>query len=746
MDNLDFNIEKYLASGTKSIKDYILLVRTHLKSLILISLTILILTAAYAFIKKDLFVSTVSIKIVEQTQNVLENTPDYSNTTYLDRFIANEIGVIENIETREKVAIALIDSFNSINKPILFDVVKADEDSVKSGHKTVESLVAVLKSSVKAEQVGGTDVIEISAESHSPFEAALIANTYAQVYQRINLEINRSKLTSIRKFLEEQTQDKLAELRTAEDSLTKFQEKGRIVSLDVQTTGIIDQLSQLDAQKEATRIELATSNEVLRQYKYFLNKQDPQLVNYLQSQTSQAYINALQQQLAELQVNRDLALSINTTNVDISNKIKDYDQRINDLTLKLKNTINGIKANAFSSNPEQVRDLTQKLIEEEIKNNTLSVRLNQLQSVINKYEGNLKTLPKTTTELTQFQRKRESIQKIYSIVFDKYQEAVINELSQAGNAFIIGYGRIPEIPEKPNRTLIIFFGLLLGPIIGFGYILVKDYFDDTIKTPDDIEKNNVNFLSWVPYSKYNNNNNHDNEELLSLYNSDSPIAESFRAIKARISQTKTNGEFPKIILVTSPAENEGKTFVSLNLAGNFANAGKKTLLIDCDLRRPRVHSIMGVDKKPGISDFLKNSAKFEDIIRPTRTINLSFITAGRIQSNTAEMLESKIMLHFLKYIRDFFDVIVIDSAPIVAVIDTEILAKYVDGTILVVSADKTENQLMMDAVDLIKKGNIPFLGTVLNNFRYKSGYGYYFKYYYNYNSSDGKWKKKTKSK
>jgi Mrp family chromosome partitioning ATPase len=103
------------------------------------------------------------------------------------------------------------------------------------------------------------------------------------------------------------------------------------------------------------------------------------------------------------------------------------------------------------------------------------------------------------------------------------------------------------------------------------------------------------------------------------------------------------------------------------------------------------------------------------------------------------------MKDFLKIIRDSFDVIIIDSAPIVAVIDTEILAKLVDGTILVICADKTKNQLMMDAVDIIKRNKMPFLGTVLNDFRYKSGYGYYYKYYYNYSSKgDGDKKHKVK--
>jgi capsular exopolysaccharide synthesis family protein len=202
---------------------------------------------------------------------------------------------------------------------------------------------------------------------------------------------------------------------------------------------------------------------------------------------------------------------------------------------------------------------------------------------------------------------------------------------------------------------------------------------------------------------------------------------------------------PKIILVTSAAEGEGKSFVSFNLAGNFAQSNKRTLLLDCDLRRPRVHVIMGVDKKPGLADYLFHKVKLDEIIRKTRKNNLSYITSGSIPKNPAELLESKIMNNFLNEVRDLFDVIIIDSAPILAVIDTEILAKFVDGTILVISAEKTKNQLMMDAVDIIKQNKVPFLGTVLNNFKYKSGYGYYYKYYYNY-SSNGNGDKKHKVK
>jgi len=205
-------------------------------------------------------------------------------TDRLDRFIANEIKIIQNFNTRKNIAIALIDSFNNSSNKDLFNIVK---DESGQGHKTSEHIAGILGGALSTEQVPGVDVILISAQSTSSFEAALIANTCATEYQKVNLAISRAKLSKVREFLEEQSKEKLADLKIAEDSLMKFQEKGGIVSMEVQSTGLIRQLSDLDAQKQATRIELTTSNEVLKQYKYFLSKQDPQLVDYLENQTSQ---------------------------------------------------------------------------------------------------------------------------------------------------------------------------------------------------------------------------------------------------------------------------------------------------------------------------------------------------------------------------------------------------------------------------------------------------------------------------
>ncbi|MDR3610253.1 MAG: polysaccharide biosynthesis tyrosine autokinase [Ignavibacteriaceae bacterium] len=743
MQNKDIDIKNYTFGDTKSTMDYILLIRTNLKSLTVISLIIFILFLSYALLAPSIYKSTVTLKITVQQKTVLNSgTQDEVNTAYSDRFIANEIEVIQNYDTREKVAYAIIDSIENNRDKSIFILMGLKENTNEiTGHKTLTDIITLLKTKVKTEQIVGMDVIDISAESPSPKEAALIANTYAEQYKKLNLEENRNQLNVVRKFLEKQTQDKLSELNKAENELTRFKEKGGIVALDAQSSILITQLSQLDAERDAAKIDLMTSNGVLDQYKKEIGRQDPILVNYLEGQTSQAYVDVLQKQIADLQMNRDMAMTNKSSDIDVSGKIKDYDRKISDLQQKLNSKINEIKTGAFSSSPNQIRDLTQKLIEEEVRNHSLSIKLNELQTIIDKYEVNLNKLPKKSMDFAGYERNMESLQQLYTLVQQKYQEAFINELSQPGNSTIIGIGRVPDSPAKPNRLLIILLGILAGPVIAFGYILIKDAFDDTVQTPDDIEKNNISFLSWVPHSIYNINNYHKNEELLALYESDSPVSESFRTIKARIQTFREDSEFPKVILVTSPAEGEGKSFVSFNLAGNFAQSNKRTLLIDCDLRRPKIHTILGVDKKPGLVDYLSNKVKLEDIIRKTRKNNLSFITSGPIPLNPAELLESKLMRTFLDKVRDIFDVIIFDSAPIVAVIDTEIVAKLVDGTILVISAAKTKNQLMLDAVKIIKRNNSLFLGIILNNFIYKNGYGYYFKYYYNY-SSEGKGIKK----
>ncbi len=326
----------------------------------------------------------------------------------------------------------------------------------------------------------------------------------------------------------------------------------------------------------------------------------------------------------------------------------------------------------------------------------------------------------------------QSLQKLNSLIEEKYQEAVINEQSQPGNVLVVDKGRIPEKPAKPNRSLIVLIGIVLGTGLAFGYVLIKDYFDDTIKTPEDIQKKKINILAWIPHVEGMGDKRTNEYEFIVAKKTKSIPSEAFRALRTRVQFSNVNIESFKTILITSCLPQEGKTFISLNLAGSMAQADKKVLLVDCDLRKPRLHGIVGVKKSPGLVDYLFNLVNINEVIHPSEVENLSYIFSGTIPPNPAEVLQSQALLNFLNEMRKRFDVIIIDSPPIISVTDSEILSRIADGTILIVSADKTEIDLMETAVKLLKNDKSPFLGVVLNNFIYKNGYGSYYKYYYYY--------------
>ena len=734
---------------THSLKDYVNLIRGNLLPIILIISASLIIAIIYAVNARDIYKSTATLKVVKPQGNILYSPvipefQDFGN----DRFLANEIEVLKTFNTRERVAKSLVETFNSVNTKdsfyILLDLSSSFQET-KAELLPVAGIADRLLSAVSIDQKRGLDIIEISVESPSSYEAALISNSYANEYQIINLEVNRNQLTIVKKFLLEQKNEKQNQLNDAEETLRKFQEKGGVIALDEQANNLISQLSNFEAQKNAAQIGLMASNKILNQYKRELEEQNPRLADYLKSLSSEAYFKSLQEQLVKLEVNRDIALSNKNSLENNSEIINNYEQKIRDLKNKLNSKIDEIKSGIFASSPAEVKELSQKIIEEEVRNQALIISVNELELIVKSYEDKFNRLPKTAIELARYQRSRESLEKLYTLVEEKYQEALINEQSQPGNVLIIDNARRPSAPSKPNRFLIIIVGFVLGAGLAFGYVLIRNYFDNTIKTPEDLQNRNITVLGWVPQFETVGKNGTDGYEFVVAKKPDSMAGEAFRTIRTRIQLTKLDKDALKTILITSSAPQEGKTIVAINLGGSFAQANRKTLVIDCDLRKPRVHEILKDKRIPGLIDYLFGQVPLSEIIHKAEMDNLYFITCGTIPPNPAEMLESEKMRQFLSEMRNLYDIVILDSPPIIAVTDAEILATMVDGTILIVSSETTEFELMERSVELIKKDKSSFIGTVLNNFSYKSGYGSYYKYYYYYseNAAGGKTKPKV---
>ncbi|MBE0571341.1 MAG: polysaccharide biosynthesis tyrosine autokinase [Ignavibacteriaceae bacterium] len=733
--------DDYNVLQTNTFKDYLRIIRANWIPVSLITLSGLVVALIYASNAIDIYKSTAALKISRPqggsvlTSPLLPEFQEWGN----DRFIANEIEIMRSFTARQMVAVTLIDSFYRDTDKARYYILKDKKESDSKSDDNVKSAdaLAMTLSDVAIDQKRGLDIIEISALSPSPFEAALIANVYSQQYKNLNLDQNRNQLTLVTNFLDEQRKEKYDDLNSAEETLRAFQERGGLIALDERASTLISVLSQFEAQKSATQVDLMASNKVLESLRQELKAQNPRMADYLTSLTSQKYITAIQEEIAKLEVNKQVAISRKDGLTEDSPMIQEYERKINELRKQLDKELEVLKAGIFASSPEEVKELTQKIIGEEVRNQSLETSIKELDKIVQGYEARFMKLPKNAIELARLKRNSEALEKLYLMIEQRYQEAIINEQSQPGNVLIIDEARIPLRPSKPNRTLIVIIGLLLGAGLAVGYVFVKNYFDDTVKSPDDIEKRKINVLAWIPPFESIMAGDHSVQFVVDKM-PDSIPSEAFRALRTRIQFSRINTESLKSILITSSAPQEGKTTIAVNLAGSFATSKKKVLLIDCDLRKPSVHKLFNRDKVPGLIDYLIGGAKLDEVLIKSEIPNLSIILSGTIPPNPAEMLDSQEMRNFLKKLRDQFDLIIIDSPPVIAVTDSEILTSMVDGTILIVSSENTEIEMMERSVELIRRENTQFLGTVLNNFSYKSGYGSYYKYYYYYSRPEAK--------
>lgn len=221
------------------------------------------------------------------------------------------------------------------------------------------------------------------------------------------------------------------------------------------------------------------------------------------------------------------------------------------------------------------------------------------------------------------------------------------------------------------------------------------------------------------------------KELVTCNEPNSPISEAYRTLRTNILYSSFDGKV-KTILVTSSGSGEGKTTTSANLAVVMAQSGNKTLLIDCDQRKPKVHKFLGISNSFGLSDILLEQKAIEKGIQKTGVENLQVITSGTRPPNPAELLGSAKMGSFIEELKNKYDFIILDTPPIVMVTDAQLLSKHVDGCVLVVSSGEAEKELAIKAKDLLEKVQAKILGVVLNKIDLnKHGHKqYHYKYEY----------------
>ncbi len=382
--------EVYDIHQANTFKDYLRIIRANWIPVSLITLAGIIVAIIYAANAVDIYKATAALKIARPqggsvlTSPLLPEFQEWGN----DRFIANEIEIMRSFTARQLVAVTLIDSFyrDPIKKRYSILLDKKSNDDNENNIKSADAL-AISLSDVAIDQKRGLDIIEISALSPSPYEAALIANVYSEQYRMLNLQQNRNQLTLVTDFLDEQRKEKYDELNAAEETLRDFQERGGLIALDERASTLISVLAQFEAQKSATQVDLMASNKVLENLRTELKAQNPRMADYLTSLTSQKYITAIQEEIAKLEVNKQVAVSRKDGLTDDSPMIQEYDRKINELRKQLDKELEVLKAGIFASSPEEVKGLTQKIIAEEVRNQSLETSIKELDKIVQGYEA-----------------------------------------------------------------------------------------------------------------------------------------------------------------------------------------------------------------------------------------------------------------------------------------------------------------------------------------------------------------------
>ena len=688
--------------------------------------------------------------------------------------IANELEILKSQSTMHDVALALRSmAYLDTGKTRLLPILTLQEGERKDALASVDQIAGRVSGVVDFAPVRESDIVKITAKSTDPTEAALIANSYAEVYAAKNLNTSRLRSKAICDFLETQLESRKALLDTAENELQKYMRSSGIVSLDAEGNKVVDQLSQLEAQRDATEIEKSSKLKTLASYKEEFAKLGQSSAKAI-DESNDNYISLLQEQIAKLEVQRDIVIAQNPDLVDqklYSEKLKEINEQIaalrRTLAVRTQQFLSSLMPGARGTGDGAgsfLADVKQKLIEQTIELQALDARKKALDGVIRDYEKKFNQIPKKSIELARLQRSRLSNEKLYLLVEEKYDETAIQEKSEFGYVNIIDPALVPSRPVGPRFRHNLLYAVVGGLTLGIGIVFVWAFLFVIVRTAQDVKC--LGFFVLSSISKMDREIKRMNQDtisgtvqsafekhLVTFYRPTGPVAESYRHLRTSI-LSKQLDENARCLVVTSANAGEGKTTTVCNLAISLAQSGKKVLLVNADLRRPMIHHFFGLQSEKGLVSVLGGAVSFEEALQRGVVENLDILASGELPTNPSELLGSLEMREFIPLTKAKYDFVLFDVPPVLAVTDATVLATETDAVIIVLSAGATRANALRSVAEFLEQIGAKTLGVVLNNFdvrdaysRYSASYPYgYYGYEAGYYGLDGKKRKRRLSR
>jgi capsular exopolysaccharide synthesis family protein len=607
---------------------------------------------------------------------------------------------------------------------VAFTVVarpRIEENEIRLGIISPSNAAAQVRGPLNTRSRPQTNIVEISYTGPDPVMVAAIANSVAQNYARYATEQRRRLAMERTRSTAAAVEDQRAELALKQEALTRFKEGGRISSVEAEQAALGQQIQGFTATRDNLLIEQRTYATILGKLQR-ADTADQELRQLAGTGAirDNAHMQSLFDRWFDLQKQREqlIAPGRNENYPDV--------QAVDKL-------IRATKAELQQASDSYLVGLRS--------------RISSLDARINELRRDLERFPSLGAQEDRLEAEVATAQQLYATLLGELQRARIAESSEAGYVTVIDSATQPFAPISPNRRRIFLTALIFGAILGLGAAVVLENLDDSVKSPDEVrDQFGLPVVGTIPGIKDSDVPGENGVEvarrLATHFDPRSPVAEAYRSLRTNLAFARAH-EAMRVLVLTSPGPADGKSTTVANLAITFAQQGQRTLLVDGDLRRAVLDRMFKVPRSPGLTDVLVGRAQLRDVIHPTEIDHLSVVGSGPFPPNPSELLGSNAMRDVLRYAQGEFDIVLIDSPPLLAVTDAAVLATMADGAILVIRVGETAKAAVRRAIAQLHTVHGRIVGAVLNDVDLRSGafsgsYGYYYYYYYGEGSRNGR--------
>ena len=553
-------------------------------------------------------------------------------------------------------------------------------------------LYAQFKQNISVSQISkASTILNLTYQDSSSLRAKEILNSLIKAYidEEVDQKTKEANLTL--EFIDRQLDSINERLQKSETKLESFKEDNKVVGLNEQAMATTTQLSEYEAKLEEVQTEL---NILSNLQQYINSNQDLTGLTIGSINFADPALGSLVVKLQE-EVSQRSSLLVDYT--QLHPDVEKSSQNIASLKKAIKATL----ANNI---------------------NQLSQRKVSLNGIIGKFNKSISTLPKQERELSRLTRFYSIDEKIYSFLLEKKAETAILKSSTISNSRLLDEAIEINSPIKPKRAMIVLVGIILGLVLGLVWAFLREFMNNTVKNSDEVEKlSSIPMYGIVPDSKKNK------KKAAKL------IDEAYRAIRTNL-QFLPKHDKSQIIAITSSVSGEGKTTISAKLARIVAQADKKVIVVDLDLRKSSLHNEFNIPNIIGMSNYLTEQNTLEEVTNHIEGTNVDVITTGTLPPNPSELILTDKMKEFVEILKTKYDYIIFDTPPVGLVTDAMILMNYSDIVFMVIRASYTRKEFVKNLNRLSKEHTQHTFGLILNGVEIgeKYGYGYGSNYGYGY--------------